>query len=115
MSIALQITFHNLAHSDAVEDHVRRRVERLSALAKRVLACHVAVEAPHKSKVHGRHYRVRLDLTTPGAEVIVDRCPDAGRACEDVHSAIDHAFDHAARKLRERMRRGRPEHLSDRR
>ena len=37
----------------------------------------------------------------PGRELVIDRCPDESRETEDVYAAIDHAFDHAVRRLRE--------------
>ncbi len=107
----IQITFRNLRHSDAIEGHVRRRAEKLSAACRRVVACQVTIETPHRSKHHGQHYRVRIDLTMPRTELVVDRCPDAGRECEDVYVAIDQAFDHAMRRLREDGRRRRPAHV----
>ena len=71
----------------------------------RLVACHVAIESPHRHKQHGRHYRVRVDLTLPGTALVVDRCPDEGHANEDVYAAIDQAFDHAVRRVREAKRR----------
>jgi ribosome-associated translation inhibitor RaiA len=104
---ALQITFRDLDPSDAIESYVRSRAEKLATLGRNVLTCHVAIEAPHRSKHHGRHYRVRLDLAVPGGEVVVDRCPDEGRACEDIYAAIDHAFDNALKSVREGVERRR--------
>jgi ribosome-associated translation inhibitor RaiA len=100
MNLPLQITFRGIDASHAIEDHVRRRAEKLDG-AGGVVACRVAIEAPHRSKTHGRHYRVRLDIAVAGGEIIVDRCPDEGHDAEDVHVAIDRAFDHAVRRLRE--------------
>jgi ribosome-associated translation inhibitor RaiA len=108
MTIPLQILFRGLDHSDAIEQYVRHRAHKLTDVGQRVVACHVAIEAPHRSKHHGRHYRVRLDVAVPGAELVVDRCPDEGREYEDVYAAIDHAFDHAFRRLREAERRRWP-------
>lgn len=103
--IPLQITFRDMEHSDAVEGYVRKRATKLTAVRRGIVACKVALEAPHKHKNHGRHYRVRIDLTVPGMELVVDRCPDAGDACADVYAAIDHAFDHALRRLRDGSKR----------
>jgi ribosome-associated translation inhibitor RaiA len=105
--IPLQITFRDMDHSDSVEDYVRKRAIKLSAV-RRIVACKVAVEAPHRHKNHGRHYRVRIDMTVPGSEVVVDRCPDVGDACADVYAAIDYAFDHALRRLRDGAKRKLP-------
>lgn len=106
--IPLRITFRDMDPSDAIDAYVRKRASRLAVVTRGVVACKVAIEAPHKHKAHGRHYRVRIDLTTPGHEVVVDRCPDAGDACADVYAAIDFAFDHAVRRLRDAGKRRQP-------
>jgi ribosomal subunit interface protein len=105
MHSTLQITFRDIAPSDAIDSYVRRRAEKLDNAEGRLVACHVAIEAPHRHKHHGRHYRVRVDLTVPGAALVVNRCPDEGHTCEDVYAAIDQAFDHAVRRLREARQR----------
>jgi ribosome-associated translation inhibitor RaiA len=109
MNSALQITFRDIPPSAAIDGHVRRRAEKLDTLGERPVACHVAIEAPHRHKRHGRHYRVRLDLEVPGRVIVVDRCPDAGAQGEDVYVAIDRAFALAMRRLRDSKRR-RDEH-----
>jgi ribosome-associated translation inhibitor RaiA len=107
MTAPLQITFRDLDPSEALETYVRSRAEKLTTLGRNVVACHVAIESPHRSKHHGRHYRIRLDIAIPGGEVVVDRCPDEGDACADAYSAIDRAFEHAVRRLREGVQRRR--------
>ena len=101
MELPLQITFRDLDHSDDIESYVRTRAEKLETVGSRIVKCHVNIEPPHRHKQHGRHYRVRLDLAIPGRELVIDRCPDESRDTEDVYAAIDHAFDHAVRRLRE--------------
>jgi ribosomal subunit interface protein len=101
----LRITFRDMDPSDAVDAYVRKRASRLTQVTRGIVACKVAVEAPHRHKAHGRHYRVRIDVTAPGREIVVDRCPDAGDACADVYAAIDHAFDHVVRRLRDAGKR----------
>jgi ribosomal subunit interface protein len=114
MTTPLQITFRNLDPSDAIADYVRARADRLTSFGSNIVTCLVAIEAPHRSKHHGRHYRVRLDLAIPGGEIVIDRCPDEGRQCEDLYAMIDHAFDHAVRRLRGGAERRRQEHVHPR-
>jgi ribosome-associated translation inhibitor RaiA len=105
MGLPLRITFRDLDRSDAIEASIRRHAEKLLTYEARIRACDVAVEAPHRHKHHGRHYRVRVSLVVPGAELVADRNPDAARLHEDVYAAVDDAFDHAARLLRDRVGR----------
>ncbi|MDP9000825.1 MAG: HPF/RaiA family ribosome-associated protein [Myxococcota bacterium] len=103
--VSVQITYRDLTHTDAIDAYVRKRADKLGRFAARIIACRVAVEAPHRHKHHGRHYRVRIDLAIPGAELVVARCPDIGREHEDPYAAIDDAFAHAGRLLHEHARR----------
>ena len=73
MKLPIRITFRDLDRSDALELYVRERAAKLDTFADRITGCHVAVEAPHRHQHTGRHYRVRIDLTVPGAEISVGK------------------------------------------
>jgi cold shock CspA family protein len=60
------------------------------------------IEVPHKHKHQGRSFDVRLDLTVPGKELVVNREAD-----EDVYVALRDAFDAAKRQLDDYGRRQR--------
>jgi ribosome-associated translation inhibitor RaiA len=105
MTFPVVVTFRGIESSDPIASYVRRRADKLSMFDRYVLGCRVAVEAPHRHKTHGRHYRVRIELAVAGPPIVVDRCPDEGRTNEDAYAAIDEAFDHAARRLRARSGR----------
>jgi len=107
MTIPVHIVYRDVERTDAIDAYIRKHVDKLSTHGSRTLSCHVALEAPHRHKQHGRHYRVRIDLTVPGSEIIVDRNPDAGREHEDAYAAIDDAFAHALRRLGEHAGRTR--------
>ncbi len=107
MTIPVHIVYRDVPRSDAIDTYIRKHVDKLGAHSERVVSCHVALEAPHRHKQHGRHYRVRIDLALPGAELVVDRTPDAGRNHEDAYAAIDDAFDHALRRMDDHTRRSR--------
>jgi ribosomal subunit interface protein len=107
MQTPIQITFRDLHHSDAVENYVLARVEKLGSLASRIVGCHVTLELPHRHQHQGRHYRVRIDLHLPGGEVTVGKTHDDDRNDEDVYAAVDAAFDLAGRRLQDFVRRQR--------
>ena len=108
MELPVQITFRDMDHSDALEAYVRQRVSKLETLSARITGCHVAVESPHRHKQSGRQYRVRVDLTVPGGELVVSNAQGDDVANQDAYAAIDEAFDEAKRRLREAVdvRRG---------
>lgn len=97
MQSPLKITFHGVEHSDFVEGYVRARAAKLETFSKQIMRCHVTIETPHRHKRHGNHHRVRIDVTVPGAELVVARDAGERRENEDLYASIDAAFDHACR------------------
>lgn len=108
MQIPLQITFHGIDHSDAVETRVREKVGKLEQFFDRITGCKVAIESHHKntSNLHhkGDAYHVRIDLTVPGSELVVKRDSDEH---EDVYAALKGAFQALERQLKEYVARSR--------
>jgi ribosomal subunit interface protein len=107
MELPLQISFRDVAPSPAVEAKIRERAEKLERYYDRIMACRVVVETPHGRHHQGKLFHVRIDLTVPGAELVVSREPDQHHAHEDVFVAIRDAFDAAQRQLADFARRQR--------
>jgi ribosomal subunit interface protein len=107
MEIPVQVTFHGIDRSPAIEGYVQQRAAKLETFFNRMVGCHVTLEAPHRHHRHGRHYRVRIDMVVPGAELVVGRTPDERTVQEDVYAAIDEAFDDAGRVLEDHARKRR--------
>ena len=104
MQTPLQITFHNMDHSPAVEARVRERAEKLDTLFDRITGCKVVIEAPHKHQRKGKLFNVRIDLTVPGKEIIANRDSGQNHAHEDVYVAIRDAFAAISRQLEDYAR-----------
>ena len=49
MQIPVQIAFHGIDKSDAVEERIRERVDKLEHFFDRITGCRVIVESHHKS------------------------------------------------------------------
>jgi ribosome-associated translation inhibitor RaiA len=107
MKLPLQITFHGGQPSYAIEHYVRQRAKKLDTFAPRLISCRVAIAMPHRRPLHDEHYRVRIDITTPGGEVVVERIPEGDHEYEDAYTAVDAAFDDAGRRLQDFVRRPR--------
>ena len=105
--MSVQITFRGVERSPAIEAYVRQHATKLDTFFGRIVGCHVTLEAPHQHQQHGRQFRFLIDLTVPGAELVVGRTPDEGSRHEDVYAAIDDAFDDAGRVLQDHVRRQR--------
>lgn len=108
MQIPLQITFHGIDHSDAVEERVREKVAKLEQFCDRITSCRVAIESQHKntSSLHhkGEAFHVRIDITVPGNEMVVKRDSDEH---EDIYGALKGAFQAMERQVKEFVERSR--------
>jgi len=101
MPLDVQIFFHGLDHSPAVEAAVRRRAEELERLSDRLIACRVVLEAvDHRHHQHSR-YRVRIELALAGHVVVADSGPGQHHAHEGIYVAIRDAFEAARRQLQD--------------
>lgn len=103
MQSPLQITVRDIPHSDALDAHIREKVEKLEQFYPHIIGCRVVVEMPEKHKHQGRRFNVRIDLTVPGGELAVNRDFN-----EDIYVALRDAFDAARRRLEDygRIQRG---------
>ncbi len=106
MQVPLEISFHNLDTSEAVESKIRERVAKLERLHDRIISCRVAVESPHRQHRNGKEFRVRIDLSVPGHELVVNRGP---HHTEDptLNQIVNDAFDAAERQLKSKKARQR--------
>ena len=93
--------------SEAIEAHIREKAAKLDVFSDRIMSCRVVVEAPHRRHHKGKLYHVRIDMTVPGGELVVNREPSKRAAHKDVYVAIRDAFGGARRKLQDYVRRQR--------
>ncbi|MCW8923481.1 MAG: HPF/RaiA family ribosome-associated protein [Gammaproteobacteria bacterium] len=107
MKQPLQVNFRDIPPSDAIEAKIREKVEKLDEFYDHIMACKVMVEAPHGHQHKGMLYHVRIDLTVPNSEIVVNRSPKDHHAHEDVYVAIRDAFNAARRKLQDFSRKQR--------
>jgi ribosomal subunit interface protein len=102
MQTPIQITFRGIAHSDALEAHIRQKAEKLEEFHSRIISCRVTVEKFRKHHQQGRQFRVSIDLRVPGKEIVANRDHH-----EDVNVALRDAFDTAKRQLEDTARQMR--------
>jgi len=105
MQIPLQIAFHGLDHSDAVEDRIREKVDKLEQFCDRITSCRVVVAVHHRnvSSLHrkGEPYNISVTCKVPGDEMVVKRAPKDPKAHEDINVALRDAFDAMERQLKD--------------
>jgi ribosome-associated translation inhibitor RaiA len=130
MTTPLQITYRGLERSPAVTRCVRERTDKLARHFGRIITCRVIIEQPNRHQLRGRLFHVRIDLTVPGAEIVVrhepaahappadadgsanvERTTETDTTHQDAYLAIHDAFDIAHRRLEDRERRQRKKSL----
>ncbi len=102
MQLPVHVTLRDIAPSEAVEGYIRERAAKLDAFYDKIMSCRVVVEAPVRHHRKGGPFEVRIDLTVPGDELVVNRQAD-----EDLYVAIREAFDAMRRRLEDYVRRQR--------
>ena len=105
MQIPLQIAFHGLDHSDAVEERIREKVDKLEQFCDRITSCRVVVEVHHRnvSSLHrkGEPYHISITCEVPGDDLIVKRAPKDPQAHEDINVALRDAFSAMERQVKD--------------
>jgi ribosomal subunit interface protein len=99
MKQPIQIQFHGLEPSEAVENRARELAQKLDQLAADLMTCRVMIDLEQKHQHQGRPFGVRIDLTLPGHELVVNRVQN-----EDVYVALRDAFDNMRRQLEQVVR-----------
>ena len=102
MLVPLQLTLRDVpeVRREEIEQHVRRRAEKLERYFQPIASCRVAVERPHQSERSGNPFRVRIDLSVPGGhEVVVRKEPGDNELHDDIATVINGAFEAAERQL----------------
>ncbi len=107
MKLPLQVTFRNMAPSAAIETAVREKTAKLESFYEKITGLRVLIEAPHRHHHKGKLYHVRIDLTLPGREIVINREPSKHASHQDVYVALRDAFAAARRKLQDSVRRRR--------
>jgi len=125
MILPVQVTFRNMDRSATVEGWIREEAAKLDTFYERIVSCRVVVELPNRRRKWGSLYHVRVDLTVPGAELVVKEQPSLHSSIQqigeekiakhlevkaphkDLRQAIDDAFRAAGRRLQDYARRRR--------
>lgn len=98
-----QITFRNIPHSDAIEDAVLKRIQRLEKFGGHIISCRVVIERPQHRHRQGDLYRVRVDVRLPGAELVVNCDPEKRHSHEDVYVAVRDSFNAMKRRIEDHL------------
>jgi len=117
MATQVEVHFHGIEKSEAVEQRVREKVAKLKKHFTQMTSCRVAVEVPQRKADRPKVYQIKIEIGVPRrAPVIVSYERTGSHANEDLPLAIREAFEAALRKVdgmsakltqRSRIERGR--------
>lgn len=102
MSAQLRIDSRNVVIPESLSKRINRKVSKLERVFQRITSCRLTVDGPPGLPRKGCRFGVKLDISVPGKEIVVNRHQD-----ENLAVAIRQTFDAAQRKLEDysRMRR----------
>ena len=101
MLVPLEISARQIELTPDLEADLRRRAAKLERFFDRITSCRIAVEGPSNHHQGGGLYRVRLDITVPGSELV------AKKEGEELNAVIRDAFQAAERQVEELAERRR--------
>jgi ribosomal subunit interface protein len=102
MTTALDVHFHGLEKSEAVENKIKEKVAKLKRHFDRMTACRVVLEAPHRNTAKAKAFSVKIEISVPsGKPIIIVHEREGAHAHEDLNLAIRDAFEAATRRVDE--------------
>ena len=104
MQIPVQIAFRGMNSSPALETRINDKAEKLEQYHDRITSCRVVVEAPHRHSRKGKLYVITIDVTVPGAELVVNTEKRHDQSHEDVYVALRDAFNAMTRQIEDYAR-----------
>jgi ribosome-associated translation inhibitor RaiA len=106
-----------------VEARVCEEAEKISEFYDGIMGCRVMLEIPHQHRQQGKRFHIRIDLTVPGGEIVVNQEPslrgsirqngiekrkkeqEVAAPHKDIYVAIRDAFKAARRQLQDYARK----------
>jgi cold shock CspA family protein/ribosome-associated translation inhibitor RaiA len=103
MQEPLQIAFHNMESSPALERRVRELFGRLERYYDGIVSARVVLEAPHK-QAHKSTLGISISVGVPGRDIVVKREQRIHEADNHNVWVLTEAFEAAGRQLEEYSR-----------
>lgn len=101
MDVPPEIAFRNVEATEELKSRILDGISDLEEVHDRVVSCRVMVEETNPGRSAGRLNHVRIEVSVPHHQVVVNRNPPEHPATQDLRQAINEAFQKARRKLRE--------------
>ena len=100
MRSPVEIHFHGIEKSEAIEERVREKVSKLEKHFSRMTHCRVVMEAPHRSPQKPKVFQIKIEIGLPRRQpIVVCQEREGSHANEELPLAIRDAFAAALRKV----------------
>jgi ribosome-associated translation inhibitor RaiA len=100
MNTPVEIHFHGIEKSEAIEERVRWKVSKLEKHFGRMTRCRVVVEVPHRSPAKPKVYQIKIEISLPQRRpIVVSHEREGSHANEELLLALRDAFEAAVRKI----------------
>jgi putative sigma-54 modulation protein len=100
MTTQVEVHFHGIEKSDAIEQRVREKVAKLQKHFERMTRCRVGIEVPQRTPQKPKVYQIKIEIGVPRRSPIVISHERVGsHATEELALAIRDAFEAAKRKV----------------
>jgi ribosome-associated translation inhibitor RaiA len=100
MMTEVEVHFHGIEKSDAIEQRVRDKVAKLQRHFERMTSCRVGIEATQRSPQKPKVFEIKIEIGMPRRQPIVVRHERVGsHASEELCLALRDAFEAAMRKV----------------
>ena len=96
-----QVVFRGIDHSEAVEEAVQRRAEKLARYTDQIHSLRVTLESPHNNHHKGKVYHVGVEAFIPNHDIVVNHDQHDKHSHEDIYIAIRDTFDAVERRIKE--------------
>ena len=107
MQVPLTVSFHGIPVSEPIRAACWAEAEKLEHWFNRITSCHVTASLPHRHQRSARPFDLRVRLTLPGHEIIVDRVKTQSRGIEKPELIVHDTFDEVRRQLQDCVARMR--------
>ncbi|HEU0059338.1 MAG TPA: HPF/RaiA family ribosome-associated protein [Hyphomicrobiaceae bacterium] len=117
MNAPVEVHFHGIQRSEAIEQRVRDKVAKLEKHFERMTSCRVVLEATQRTALKPKVYCIKIEIGVPRQRPIVVCHERVGsHASEELTMALRDAFETVLRKIdgiaskrgqRSRLERGR--------
>ena len=110
MQLPVNITYRGLNKTEAIEQMVLDKAQRLDKFCDHISRCDVAIEQPNHAHKKGNPFRVRIDVTVPPGHELVAEEKQVDNGTHDPLAKVVHdAFKTMERQLRQLVQRQRHE------